>query len=72
MVEILTTMFFVFAVIGTIPVYLEATKEFDQEPVDQRWLWREARLKDVDGNQLILFYAGKNRLNPPWRIESER
>ena len=32
MVEILTTIFFIFAVIdpiGTIPVYLEATKEFD-------------------------------------------
>ncbi|MBO0343575.1 MAG: VOC family protein [Bacteroidota bacterium] len=42
--------------------------QFDQEPVDQRWLWREARLKDLDGNQLILFYAGENRLNPPWRI----
>lgn len=39
-----------------------------QEPADQRWLWREARLKDVDGNQLILYYAGENRLNPPWRI----
>jgi len=43
--------------------------EFDQEPSDQEWLWREAKLKDVDGNQLILFYGGKNRLNPPWRIE---
>ena len=41
---------------------------FDQEPTDQRWLWREARLKDVDGNQLILFYGGENRINPPWRI----
>ena len=41
---------------------------FDQEPTDKSWLWREARLKDLDGNQLILFYAGKNRLNPPWRI----
>ena len=32
MAEILTTLFFIFAVIdpiGTIPVYLEATKEFD-------------------------------------------
>jgi len=32
MAEILTTVFFIFAVIdpiGTIPVYLEATKEFD-------------------------------------------
>jgi hypothetical protein len=44
--------------------------EFDQEPTDQSWLWREARLKDIDGNQLVLFYAGKNRLNPPWRIET--
>jgi len=44
--------------------------EFDQEPTDQSWLWREARLKDPDGNQLILFFGGKNRVNPPWRIES--
>ncbi|MEO0527454.1 MAG: VOC family protein [Bacteroidota bacterium] len=42
---------------------------FDQKPTDQKWLWREARLKDVDGNQLILFYGGENRLNPPWRIK---
>ncbi len=41
---------------------------FELEPTDQRWLWREARLKDVDGNQIILFYAGENRVNPPWRI----
>lgn len=45
--------------------------QFDLEPTDQNWLWREARLKDVDGNQLILFYGGENRLNPPWRIKSE-
>ncbi|KYG82358.1 VOC family protein [Roseivirga echinicomitans] len=43
--------------------------EFDQAPTDQSWRWREARLKDVDGNQLILFYGGENRLNPPWRID---
>jgi uncharacterized glyoxalase superfamily protein PhnB len=41
---------------------------FDLEPTDQRWLWREARLKDVDGNQLILFYGGEKRVHPPWRI----
>lgn len=41
---------------------------FELEPTDQTWLWREARLKDLDGNQLILFYAGENRINPPWRI----
>lgn len=45
--------------------------EFDQDPIDQDWLWREARLKDVDGNQLILYYGGENRLNPPWRIKDE-
>lgn len=43
---------------------------FDKEPTDERWLWREARLKDLDGNQLVLYFAGDNRLNPPWRIES--
>lgn len=41
---------------------------FDELPNDKSWLWREARLKDLDGNQLILFYAGNNRINPPWRI----
>jgi catechol 2,3-dioxygenase-like lactoylglutathione lyase family enzyme len=42
--------------------------EFETLPTTQRWLWREARLKDLDGNQLILFYGGKNRKNPPWRL----
>lgn len=42
---------------------------FDEPPTDKPWLWREARLKDPDGNQLVLFYAGENRKNPPWRIE---
>lgn len=43
--------------------------KFDLEPTNQTWLWREARLKDVDGNQLILFYAGENRINPPWKLK---
>jgi len=42
--------------------------KFELEPTDQSWLWREARLKDPDGNQVILYKAGENRLNPPWRI----
>lgn len=41
---------------------------FEELPNDKDWLWRESRLKDPDGNQLILYYAGQNRLNPPWRI----
>ena len=42
--------------------------EFDELPNDKPWLWREARLKDLDGNQIILYYAGKNRKHPPWKI----
>ncbi|MDA9773799.1 VOC family protein [Saprospiraceae bacterium] len=42
--------------------------DFEHLPKDQSWLWREARLKDPDGNQLILFYGGENRIDPPWRI----
>jgi len=37
-------------------------------PEDKNWMWREARLKDPDGHQLILFHAGNNRKNPPWRL----
>lgn len=42
---------------------------FDLPPTDQSWLWREARLKDPGGNQLIIYQAGDNRKNPPWRIK---
>lgn len=38
-------------------------------PTDQSWLWREARLQDPDGNQIILYHAGAHRKNPPWRIK---
>lgn len=43
---------------------------FELLPTDQSWLWREARLKDPDGNQIILYFAGDNRKNPPWRIHA--
>jgi len=41
---------------------------FEQDPVDQPYLWREAILKDPDGNTIFLFRAGENRLDPPWRL----
>ena len=41
---------------------------FDSDPVDQRWLWREARLSDPEGNRLCLYFAGANRIDPPWRV----
>ena len=42
--------------------------KFDEMPNDKSWLWREAHLKDLDGNYLVLYYAGDNRLNPPWKL----
>lgn len=41
---------------------------FDHGPVDQTWLWREAWLRDPDGNRLCLYFAGENRVSPPWRV----
>jgi catechol 2,3-dioxygenase-like lactoylglutathione lyase family enzyme len=49
---------------------IEKGIQFDEKPNDKSWLWREARLKDLDGNQLILFYGGENRINPPWKIKT--
>ena len=46
----------------------EAGVSFSQEPCDQSWLWREARLADPSGNTICLYWAGVNRLDPPWRI----
>ena len=41
---------------------------FTSKPEDMSYLWREARLQDPDGNNIILYHAGENRKNPPWRI----
>jgi catechol 2,3-dioxygenase-like lactoylglutathione lyase family enzyme len=41
---------------------------FEELPNDKSWLWREAKLKDPDNNLLILYFAGDNRKNPPWKI----
>ena len=43
---------------------------FDELPNDKSWLWREARLRDPDNNVIILYFAGKNRKSPPWRINN--
>lgn len=44
--------------------------EFEQDPTDQPYLWREAVLRDPDGHLVFLYHAGANRLNPPWRLSS--
>ena len=42
---------------------------FDEDPTDRPWLWRQAYLKDPNGNKICLFNAGENRKNPPWRVK---
>jgi predicted enzyme related to lactoylglutathione lyase len=42
----------------------------EADPKDQPWLWREAYLRDPDGNGLCLFTAGPNRKYPPWRLSA--
>jgi len=42
--------------------------QFESDPVDQAWLWREAYLRDPAGNLICLYHAGDHRRFPPWRI----
>ena len=42
---------------------------FTQEPKDESWLWREARLLDPSDNTICLYWAGENRRFPPWRVQ---
>lgn len=44
---------------------------FSQQPRDEPWLWREARLADPSGNVVCLYWAGVNRLDPPWRLRPD-
>lgn len=65
-----------------VTVYFESTRldalvaeleeqgiTFISPPRDERYLWREARLRDPDGHLICLYYAGDNRLSPPWKVE---
>ena len=70
------------AVAGTTIVYFEVDDVdafvaaldlgLAQEPVDQPWLWREARLRDPAGNAICIYHAGENRRFPPWRIDDRK
>ena len=42
--------------------------KFTEPPTERPWLWRQAFLKDPNGNKICLFHAGENRKNPPWRV----
>lgn len=42
---------------------------FDQMPVERGYLWKEAVVLDPSGNKIKFYWAGENRLNPPWKVE---
>ena len=50
---------------------MEKGIEIDQDPTDMNYLWREAIIHDPSGNKIKLYWAGENRLNPPWRVERD-
>jgi hydroxymethylpyrimidine/phosphomethylpyrimidine kinase len=71
-------------IIATTAVYLECDDlderveqlarsgiPFEHGPRNQPWMWREARLRDPDGNIIFLYKAGEARRFPPWRISEE-
>ena len=43
--------------------------QFEAEPKDEQWGWREARLRDPAGNAIRLYQAGEMRRFPPWRLD---
>ena len=51
-----------------VDTLVSAGLEFDQLPEDKPYLWREAILYDPSGNKIKIYWAGENRLNPPWRV----
>jgi hydroxymethylpyrimidine/phosphomethylpyrimidine kinase len=68
-------------IVATTAVYLEcddlderveglarAGLPFEHGPRNQPWMWREARLRDPDGNIIFLSKAGEARRFPPWRV----
>ncbi len=69
-------------IIATTAIYLECDDldarveqlarsglPFEHGPRNQPWMWREARLRDPDGNIIFLYKAGEARRFPPWRME---
>lgn len=55
----------------TVERLKRAGVSFVCDPVDQPYLWREAILLDPDGHRVFIYRAGKNRLDPPWRLQSD-
>jgi hydroxymethylpyrimidine/phosphomethylpyrimidine kinase len=69
-------------IIATTAIYLECDDlderveqlarggiAFEHGPRNQPWMWREARLRDPDGNIIFFYKAGEHRRFPPWRMD---
>jgi catechol 2,3-dioxygenase-like lactoylglutathione lyase family enzyme len=52
----------------TVSELKEKGVTFNSEIAEQPWLWTDVNLNDPDGHNIIIYHAGKNRKNPPWRI----
>jgi len=52
----------------TVEQLRELGINFETEPKDQRWLWREAWFRDPCNNRLCIYHGGENRRYPPWRV----
>lgn len=53
----------------TVKELQEKGLSFAQLPTAQSYLWTEAILFDPSGNKIKLYWAGENRLNPPWKVK---
>ena len=68
-----TTIYFEHDALDGLVISLKAKGlAFESDPVDQRWLWREAYLRDPSGNRICLFQAGEARRYPPWRLKESK
>ncbi len=66
-----TTIYFEHEQLDTlVAALIEKGIVFEQLPQDMRYLWREAVLFDPSGNKIKLYWAGENRINPPWRVNT--
>ena len=58
--------------VKNLPVTVKALKQkgiiFNTEIMEQPWLWSEINLTDPDGYNIIIYHAGDNRKNPPWKV----
>jgi catechol 2,3-dioxygenase-like lactoylglutathione lyase family enzyme len=52
----------------TVSALKQKGTTFNTEILDQPWLWKEIYLRDPNDNTIIIYHAGDNRKNPPWRI----